>query len=30
MMNEARDTAIQRMIQEAQELGADAIVNVRY
>ncbi len=30
MMNEARDTAIQRMIQEAQELGADAIVNVRF
>ncbi len=30
MMNEARDTATQRMIQEAQELGADAIVNVRF
>lgn len=30
MMNEARDIATQRMIADASELGADAIVNVRY
>lgn len=30
MMNEARDIATQRMIQEAESLGADAIINVRY
>jgi uncharacterized protein YbjQ (UPF0145 family) len=30
MMNEARDQATQRMIAEAEALGADAIVNVRY
>ncbi len=30
MMNKARDLATSRMIQEAQSLGADAIVNVRY
>ncbi len=30
MMMEARDLATQRMTQEAQSLGADAIVNVRY
>ena len=30
MMNEAREIATSRMIQEAQSLGADAIVNVRY
>lgn len=30
MMNEARELATQRMIEEARGLGADAIVNVRY
>ena len=30
MMNEARELATKRMIAEAEELGADAIVNVRY
>lgn len=30
MMNEARALATKRMVQEAQELGADAVVNIRY
>ncbi len=30
MMNEARQLATQRMIEEAQALGAHAVVNVRY
>ena len=30
MMNEARALATKRMVAEAEELGADAIVNVRY
>ena len=30
MMNEARDIAMQRMVDEAAALGADAIVNVRF
>ncbi len=30
MMNEARALATKRMVQEAQDLGADAIVNIRY
>ena len=30
MMNEARDIATHRMIEEAQGMGADAIVNVRF
>lgn len=30
MMNEARALATKRMVQEAETLGADAIVNVRY
>ena len=30
MMTDARDEATNRMINEAQELKADAIVNVRY
>ena len=30
MMNEARAIATKRMVYEAQSLGADAIVNVRY
>ena len=29
MMNEARDLAIHRMIGEAEQMGADAVVNVR-
>ena len=30
MMNEARDIATARMVAEAEALGADAIVNIRY
>ena len=30
MMDDAREIATQRMIAEAKELGADAIVSVRY
>lgn len=30
MINEARAIATKRMVEEAQQLGADAIVNVRY
>ncbi len=30
MMNEARALATKRMIAEAEELGADAVVNIRY
>lgn len=30
MMNEARDIATQRMVQEAMAMGADAIVSVRF
>ena len=30
MMNDARALATQRMVQEAEALGADAVVNVRY
>lgn len=30
MMDEAREIAIQRMIAEAENMGADAIVNVRF
>ena len=30
MMNEARATATKRMVAEAEALGADAIVCVRY
>lgn len=30
MMNDARALATKRMVQEAEALGADAIVNVRY
>ena len=30
MLNEARAIATKRMVDEAQELGADAILNVRY
>ena len=30
MMNEARALATKRMAAEAEELGADAVVNIRY
>lgn len=30
MLNESRDIAIQRMIEQAQSMGADAIVAVRF
>ena len=30
MMNDARAIATKRMVEEAEELGADAIVNIRY
>ncbi len=30
MMNEARAIATKRMVAEAEELGADAVINVRY
>ena len=30
MMNEARAIATKRMVNEAEELGADAVVNIRY
>jgi len=30
MMNEARAKATKRMVEEAQSLGADAVINVRY
>lgn len=30
MMNEARALATKRMVEEAENLGADAIVNIRY
>ena len=30
LMNEAREIATSRMVEDAQRLGADAIVNVRY
>ena len=30
MMNEARALATKRMVEEAESLGADGIVNVRY
>ncbi|MBQ1904199.1 MAG: heavy metal-binding domain-containing protein [Ruminococcus sp.] len=30
MMNEARDIATQRMIENAQQMGADGIVAIRY
>ena len=30
MMSEARDLSTQRMIAEAESVGADAVVNVRY
>lgn len=30
MMNEARALATKRMVMQAEELGADAVVNIRY
>ena len=30
MLNEARAIAVKRMVDEAEALGADAVVNVRY
>ena len=30
MMNEARAIATKRMVAEAEELGADAVINIRY
>ena len=30
MMNEARALASKRMVEEAEQLGADAVVNIRY
>lgn len=30
MMNEARELATKRMVEEAESLGADAVVNIRY
>ncbi len=30
MLNEARQIATQRMVEEAEKLGADAIINIRY
>ena len=30
MLNEARATATARMVKEAESLGADAIINLRY
>ena len=30
MINEARAIATKRMVEEAEQLGADAIINVRY
>jgi uncharacterized protein YbjQ (UPF0145 family) len=30
MINEARSIATQRMVEEAEQLGADAVINLRY
>ena len=30
MLNEARQIATKRMVDEAEALGADAVINVRY
>lgn len=30
MLNQARQIAIKRMVDEAEQLGADAVVNIRY
>ncbi|HPJ01601.1 MAG TPA: heavy metal-binding domain-containing protein, partial [Candidatus Limiplasma sp.] len=30
MMNDARALATKRMVEQAEQMGADAIVNIRY
>ena len=30
MLNEARQIAVKRMVDEAESMGADAVVNIRY
>lgn len=30
MIDEARDLATKRMVQEAEQLGADGVINIRY
>ena len=30
MLNDARQIAVKRMVDEAEEMGADAIINIRY
>ena len=30
MLNEARQIAVKRMVDEARELGADAVIGVKY
>ncbi len=30
MLSEAREVALQRMIEKAKEMGADAVINVRF
>ena len=30
MMNEARELAINRMVEEAEKLGADGVINIRF
>ncbi len=30
MINEARSKATKRMVEEAEQLGADAVINIRY
>lgn len=30
MLNQARQIAVKRMVDEATEMGADAIINIRY
>ena len=30
MLNQARQIAVKRMVDEAQALGADAVINIRY
>ena len=30
MMNDARALATKRMVKEAEELGADGVINIRY
>lgn len=30
MLNQARQIAVKRMVDEAEEMGADAVINIRY